>query len=168
MKPLAIIYGSSGDNTKNAARKIAESFAGEQVTLYDVASLKKEELESYDNLILGTSTWGIGDLQDDWEGFLPELKVADLEGKTIALFGLGDSSSYSDSFVDGMGILYETVKDKGCELIGFVSTDNYDYDASRADIGGMFAGLALDEDNEYDQTDDRISAWVEDLKRKFN
>ena len=29
---------------------------------------------------------------------------------------------------------------------------------------GKFLGLPLDEDNEDDQTDDRIAAWVEQLK----
>ena len=29
---------------------------------------------------------------------------------------------------------------------------------------GKFLGLPLDEDNEDDQTDDRITAWVEQLK----
>jgi flavodoxin I len=33
------------------------------------------------------------------------LKNANLSGKTIALFGCGDSESYSDTFCDGMGII---------------------------------------------------------------
>lgn len=165
MKPIAIIYGSTGDNTKNVAKKIAAKIPGS--TLFDVATLKTSELENYDNLILGTSTWGIGDLQDDWEGFLPELKKANLEGKTIALFGLGDASSYSDSFVDGMGILYEAISNKGCKVIGGVSADGYTYDASRADNGAGFVGLAIDEDNEYNLTDSRINEWVKEILPLF-
>lgn len=161
MKSLAIIYGSTGDNTKNVAKKIASKIDG--ATLIDVASIKVTDIEKYDNLILGTSTWGLGDLQDDWDGFLPELKKADLASKTIALFGLGDSSSYSDTFVDGMGIIYEAIKDKGCQIIGAVSTAGYSFDASRADIGGEFAGLALDEDNEYSLTDSRINDWINEI-----
>lgn len=165
MKPTAIIYGSTGDNTKTVAKKISAKIADSR--LIDVATLKVSELESYDNLILGTSTWGVGDLQDDWEGFLPELKKANLEGKTVALFGLGDSSSYSDTFVDGMGILYEAIQAKGCKIIGMVSTNEYTYDASRADNGAQFVGLALDEDNEYTLTDSRISAWLTDILAHF-
>ena len=165
MKPTAIIDGSTGDNTKTVAKKISAKIADSR--LIDVATLKVSELESYDNLILGTSTWGVGDLQDDWEGFLPELKKANLEGKTVALFGLGDSSSYSDTFVDGMGILYEAIQAKGCKIIGMVSTNEYTYDASRADNGAQFVGLALDEDNEYTLTDSRISAWLTDILAHF-
>jgi flavodoxin I len=165
MKPVAIIYGSTGDNTKGVAKKIAGQIEG--AVLYDAASAKTNEIESYDNLILGTSTWGLGDLQDDWEGFLPELKKLNLEGKTIALFGLGDSSSYSDTFVDGMGIIYEAIKDKGCNIIGSVSSEGYTYDASRADNGAGFVGLAIDEDNEYNLTDSRIADWTKDILSKF-
>lgn len=165
MKPVAIIYGSTGDNTKGVAKKISAKIADSK--LIDVATLKVSELESYDNLILGTSTWGIGDLQDDWEGFLPDLKKANLEGKTVAIFGLGDSSSYSDSFVDGMGIIYEAIQNKGCTIIGFVSTNGYSYDASRADNGAQFCGLALDEDNEYNLTDSRIGEWIKEILPLF-
>ena len=35
------------------------------------------------NLILGTSTWGAGELQDDWYDGLKVLQGADLSGKTI-------------------------------------------------------------------------------------
>lgn len=161
MKPTAVIYGSTGDATKQVAYKIAEQIKGSVV--YDVATIQLATLEKYTNLILGTSTWGIGDLQDDWEGFLPQLEKANLEGKTIALFGLGDAASYPDTFVDGIGILYEVVSKKGCKLIGSVSVSGYNYDASRAEVGGELVGLALDEDNEFSLTDTRIAAWVADI-----
>jgi flavodoxin I len=166
MKPVAIIYGSTGDTTKNVAKKIASKIEG--ATLIDVASVKVSDLNAYENLILGTSTWRLGDLQDDWDGFLPDLKKASLEGKTIALFGLGDSSSYSDTFVDGMGIIYEAIKDKACNIVGAVSTSGYSYDASRADNGGEFVGLAIDEDNEYNLTDSRINEWIKEILPRFS
>ncbi|MBV5283824.1 MAG: flavodoxin [Paludibacter sp.] len=167
MKPIAIIYGSSGGNTKDVAKKIAKKLVNAEVTLIDVSKASVTDFETYSNLILGTSTWGFGDLQDDWDGFLSKLKSINLENKTIALFGLGDSSSYSDSFVDGMGILYETIKDKDCKIIGYISAERYNYDSSRAEEAGMFVGLALDEDNEYDKTDNRINDWLSDISPKF-
>ena len=96
------------------------------------------------------------------------MKKASLEGKTIALFGLGDSSSYSDTFVDGMGIIYEAIKDKACNIVGAVSTSGYSYDASRADNGGEFVGLAIDEDNEYNLTDSRINEWIKEILPRFS
>lgn len=121
-------------------------------------------LENFDFLILGTPTWGYGDLQEDWEQFIPKLKKISLEGKTVALFGLGDSGAYPDTFVDAMAELYEVVTQCGARVVGQVPVDNYDFDSSRAVMDGHFVGLALDEDNESDLTEKRISAWVEQLK----
>jgi len=167
MKPIAIIYGSSGGNTQAVAGKLAKQLGEAQVTLLDVAKIQTTDIEAYSNLILGTSTWGSGDLQDDWDSFLPKLQALDLTDKTIALFGLGDSSSYSNTFVDGMGIIYEVIKDKDCHIVGAVLADGYDYESSRAEEADKFVGLALDEDNESEKTDARIAAWVEAILPEF-
>ena len=167
MGKIAIVYGSSTDNTKNVAKTIASELTNEEVTLLDVSNLKAGDLDAYPNLILGTSTWGLGELQDDWDGYLSNLEASNLSGKTIAFFGLGDSGSYPDTFVDGMGLLYQAVQGKGAQIIGAVSTDGYSYDDSRAVVDGQFVGLAIDEDNESGQTKDRISAWLESIKPLF-
>lgn len=164
MAKIAVVYGSSTDNTKNAAEIIAKELSGKDVTLLDVGNLKAEDLDSYQSLILGTSTWGLGDLQDDWDSYLSNLEKSNLEGKTIALFGLGDSSSYSDTYVDGMGILYDAIKNKGIKLVGEVPTDSYSFDDSKAVVDGKFVGLALDEENEGEKTEERIEAWVKEIE----
>jgi flavodoxin I len=160
MKKVAIVYGSSSDNTKNAANMIAKKLFGEDVKVMDVSQLSFGDLDSYPNIILGTSTWGLGDLQDDWDSKLSDLKNSNLSGKTVAFFGLGDAISYSDTFVDGMGILYDMVKDKDCKIVGQTPTNGYSFDSSKAVENDSFVGLALDEDNESDKTEDRISVWV--------
>ncbi|OJV31920.1 MAG: flavodoxin [Bacteroidales bacterium 36-12] len=164
MQPIAIVYGSTTSNAKNIAERIAAKITETDVVLFDVADMNVESLKDFSNIIMGSSTWGIGDLPDDWDGFLPKLKRFDLSGKTIALFALGDSYSYSDSFVDSMGIIYEAIKDKGCNIIGSVSTEGYNYDMSTAEIDGVFVGLPLDEDNEYDLSDERIDNWLAQIK----
>ncbi len=166
MKRIALFYGSTGGTTQAVAKKIAAKIDTE-VQLFDVASANASEAESFDCIILGTSTWGIGDLQDDWESFLPTLTAINLKGKTIALFGLGDAQSYSDSFVDGMGTIYEAIKDKDCQIVGKVNIDGYDFDESAAVIDDQFVGLALDEDNDGDLTDSRIDNWLKDLMPSF-
>jgi len=168
MKQIAIIFGSSTDNTKTIAESIAQKLSEEDVVLLDVANLKSGDLDNYPNLILGTSTWGLGDLQDDWDTYLSNLKNSDLNDKTVAFFGLGDSSSYSDTFVDGMGILYEAIKDKSCKLIGNFPVDGYDFDDSKAVVDGLFVGVALDEDNESDKTDKRLNAWISSIQPLFD
>lgn len=167
MSKIAIVYGSTTDNTKNIAETIAKKLSGENITLLDVSKLKAGDLDAFSNLIFGTSTWGLGDLQDDWDVYISNLESANLSGKTIAFFGLGDSGSYPDTFVDGMGILYEMLANKGAVLIGEFPTDGYNFDTSRAEINGKFVGVAIDEDNESSETDNRLNAWIESIKPLF-
>ena len=91
------------------------------------------------------------------------LQGADLSGKTIALFGCGDCESYSDTFVGGIGELYQGIKASGASFVGAVSTDGYSFDDSEAVVDGMFVGLPLDDVNEDDKTDTRIDAWIADI-----
>ncbi len=163
MKKTAIFYGSTTGNTQAVAESI-NRYLDNQAAILNVENATVEDLEAYECLFLGTSTWGLGDLQDDWEGFISDLKAANLQGKKVALFGFGDAESYGDTFVDGMGAIYHAIADKGCEVIGKVSVENYLFEASTAVIEAQFVGLPLDEDNESDQTQERISAWLKSMR----
>ena len=46
---------------------------------------------------------------------------------------------------------------------GKVPTDGYTYDDSKSVIDGKFCGLAIDEDNESELTDQRLQAWVQQI-----
>ncbi len=168
MEKIGIFYGSSTGNTETVAEKLQELLGADNVELFDVADASASDVEGFSNLILGTSTWGVGDLQDDFETFLPSLKEVNLAGKAIALYGLGDQETYSDTYVDGMGEVYEQLEGKGCKFVGFTSTDGYDFEESRAVKDDKFVGLALDEDNQSDESEGRIEAWVEALKSEMN
>lgn len=158
MKKTVIIYGSSTGTCEDLAGRIASRLGVSDVV--NVTDATADTFASNDNLIIGTSTWGAGEVQDDWYDGLKLIKAADLSGKTVALFGCGDSSSYSDTFVGGMAELYNAVKAAGAKVIGQVSTDGYTFDDSEAVVDGQFVGLALDEVNEDNLTDGRIDAWV--------
>lgn len=160
MKKIGIYFGSSTGNTEDIAKTIGQKLNTEAV--HDVAKTTPD-FSGYDVLILGTSTWGIGDLQDDWEDFAAKIQKADISGKKIALFGCGDSSSYSDSFCDGMGKIYNALQNKGCTFIGKIPTNGYFFQSSEAVVDGVFVGLALDVDNESNQTEARINSWIEQL-----
>lgn len=156
-----IFYGSTTGNTENAAGKIGDLLAGSQVM--PVGDVSKANFEEYDLLVLGASTWGAGDLQDDWSEALDSLRAADLRGKKVALFGLGNQLAYPDTFVDGMGTLHETAVAAGATIVGKWSAADYDFLVSEAEDDGQFFGLPLDEENQADLTDDRINAWVGQL-----
>jgi flavodoxin I len=165
MDNTGIFYGSSGGNTKSVARKIAGQLGVGANDIHDVAKAKASDLTTYDTLLFGSSTWGLGDLQDDWEDFIREVAKADLTGKKIALFGCGDSSSYADTFCDAMGKIYRAVKDSAT-IIGFTETAGYSFDNSEAVVDNHFVGLAIDEDNESRLTEERIKKWVAQLKNE--
>lgn len=166
MGKVGIFFGTSTGNTETVAEKIASAIGDAE--LKNVSDgISAAYFESYDNLVLGTSTWGVGDLQDDWESAIGELQNANLSGKVVALFGLGDSSSYSDTFVNGMARIYDAVKGNGATVVGAVDASDYTYDDSEAVQDGKFVGLAIDEDNESSKTDGRIAAWVANIKPSF-
>ena len=168
MKIIGIFYGSSSGNTEGVAKQIQAEFGADNAQVFDVAKATKDDLEKFDNLIFGTSTWGFGELQDDFDGFMKQIEAANLSGKTVALFGCGDQESYSDTFVDGMGLVWQSLQGKGCNIVGQTSTEGYSYSSSQSDVEGKFVGLAIDENNQSDQTADRVKAWVEVLKNAFN
>ncbi|PAF53419.1 flavodoxin [Helicobacter sp. 13S00482-2] len=165
MKKVGIFYGSDSGNTQTICEKIADKLGKENTELIDVAKASKDQLLGFDNLILASSTYGSGDLQTDWEDFIGSLDEADFSGKTVALVGLGDQDTYSDTFCDALYHLYD--KAKGGKLIGQTSTDGYTFDDSKGVDGGKFVGLAIDEDNQDDMTDSRIDAWVSQIKSNF-
>ena len=161
MKSTIVIYGSTTGTCEAIAEKIASKIGA---SILNVQNLDSDVISRYDNLILGTSTWGSGEMQDDWYDGLPKLQNADLSGKTIALFGCGDADSYGDTFVGGMAEIYNGVKDSGANIVGSVSVEGYTFDGSEAVIDGKFVGLPLDDVNECDKTDSRIDAWLEQIK----
>lgn len=160
MNATIVIYGSSTGTCEAVAEKIASGLGCQAV---NVQELSADIIAANRNLILGTSTWGAGELQNDWYDGLGILQGADLKGKTVALFGCGDCASYGDTFVSGMGELYNGIKDSGARFIGAVETDGYTYDGSEAVIDGRFVGLPLDDVNEDDKTDGRIEAWISQI-----
>ena len=165
MKKTVIIFGTSTGTCEDLAGRIGAKLGVDNII--NVSDLNDSVIADNDNLILGTSTWGAGELQDDWYDGIKVIQGANLSGKTVALFGCGDSESYPDTFVGGMAELYNAAKNAGANIIGAVSTDGYTFDESEAVVDGKFVGLALDEVNEDDKTDERINAWVEEIKQNL-
>lgn len=166
MKTIGIFYGSSTGTTEGIAKRIAEKLGVEDKDIHDVSNASPADVAPYEILLLGCSTWGAGDLQDDWDSYLGKLKKLDLSEKTVALFGCGDSASFSDTFCDALGTIYSDLRNTGCKFIGAVDASGYSFDSSTACINGMFVGLPLDEMNEDDQTEGRIDQWLASIRKE--
>ena len=160
MSKTVVVFGSSTGTCEGIANKIGEKLGAEVVNVSDM----NEDTLAVDNLIIGTSTWGAGELQDDWYEGVEVLKSNDLSGKVVAIFGCGDCESYSDTFCGAMAELYNAAKSAGATLVGAVATDGYSFDDSEAVVDGQFVGLALDDINEDDKTDGRIDAWIAQIQ----
>ena len=114
---------------------------------------------------IGKETWEADKSANDWDVFLPEVEKANYSNKVIAMFGLGDQITYDLHFVDALGIVAEKILPKEAKIIGQVETDAYDCRESLAIIDGKFIGLPVNEDFEPELTDERVSNWVEDIKK---
>ena len=79
---VGIIFGSSMGNTEDAAKLISEKL-GIENELKNVADIAPADLNKYTALIIGSSTWNDGELQDDWAGF--DFSALDVAGKTVAI-----------------------------------------------------------------------------------
>jgi len=168
MEKIGLFYGSDTGNTENIAQKIAEQLGEERVDIIDMYDVEKEAFSKYSQIILGLSTWHDGLLQSDWDTFFEEFKEIDFSGKTIALFGLGDQYVYCDYFIDGVGIIGEVVLENGGAIVGKWSTEGYEHTESKAEKEeGLFLGLAIDEDNQFEETDARLAKWIEQIKEEF-
>ncbi len=160
-----IFYGTQTGTTQGVADQI-------QAALSDVVDVNKniygtpvEELTSADWLILGGSTWGDGELTDDWADYLPKLDTISLAGKKVALFALGDQVGYTYNFVTAMKLLYDKVVERGGEVIATdITTEGFDFEHSEAVIDGHFIGLVVDEVNEPDLTPARIQVWAQKVR----
>lgn len=157
-----IIYGSDSGGTASVADTIAAKLPGAKVI--NVKSATKADFENCELLILGSPTYGLGDVQDDWVRGLGLIEAADLKGHKVALFGTGDQVSYSDTFVDAVGTLYDAVVASGAEVVGSTSTDGFNYDASKAERDGHFVGLVLDEYNQRAKSQARIDSWLKSIQ----
>ena len=109
MANVKVIFGSTTGATESAAAEIAAAFG---VQAINVANATADDFKA-DLLILGSSTWGLGELQDDWVVKIGLLEQSDLNGKLVAVFGLGDQSGFADTYCDAMGILAKTAKNRG-------------------------------------------------------
>ncbi len=99
--------------------------------LIDISVNGISKMQDCESLIIGVSTWGDGDLSDDWEDCFEDLKEINFSGKKLAIFGLGDQDGYEDTFADAMGIIYEVVNENGATIYGQTSTQGYTYDESK-------------------------------------
>jgi flavodoxin I len=168
MKKTAIIYSFNTKKSGKIAEKLKEEFNDKAIEMVNVEEITEELFLGYDQAILGVPTWFDGELPNYWDEFVPALEELDLKGKKYAIYGLGDQKGYPENFQDGIGLMAGILEEQGAEIVGLTSTEGYTFERSRGVRGDEFLGLALDYENQSAKTKSRITAWVADLKKKFD
>lgn len=163
MEKTAIFYGSTTGTTAAVAQRLAKMYGISEDDVLNVAETLPSKVGQYDVLILGTSTWGNGELQEDWEDFIDAMEAMNLKSKTIAIFGCGDETM-SETFCGAVGTLYQRLKPTGATFIGSYDAEGYHFDETPAKVDGQIRGLLLDEVNHPELTDLRLRSWVTLLK----
>ena len=163
---IGLFYGSTNCYTEMAGEKIQQYLGSDLVEMHNIKDTPFALTDNYDILIFGISTWDYGELQEDWESHWQQVNELDLNGKIVALYGMGDQEGYADWFVDALGMLHDAIALSGATRIGFWPNDaSYDFNASKAltEEGAKFVGLALDDETQFDLTESRIQNWCDQL-----
>eukprot|EP00586_Coscinodiscus_wailesii_P021269 CAMPEP_0172504384 /NCGR_PEP_ID=MMETSP1066-20121228/178227_1 /TAXON_ID=671091 /ORGANISM="Coscinodiscus wailesii, Strain CCMP2513" /LENGTH=324 /DNA_ID=CAMNT_0013280557 /DNA_START=39 /DNA_END=1013 /DNA_ORIENTATION=- len=169
---IGVFFGTSTGSTETAAHLISEGFgegvASEPIEIDGIQGSVAAKFNEYDALIVGTPTWNTGaDTERSGTGwdeiYYGEMQDLKLDGKKVAVFGLGDSVSYSENYADASGELHDVFEKLGCRMMGYTSQEGYEHDASKAIRGDLFCGLLLDAVNQEDLTEGRVTAWVQQL-----
>jgi len=162
---VGLFFATQTGNTETVATTIAEKAGVDPV---DAGEIDVSELAGYDGLIVGCPTWNTGADEfrsgTSWDDLLDDIKGTDLAGKPVAVFGCGDSQGYGDNFCDGIEELHETFAAAGAKMVGYVDAKDYQHEESKSTRGDKFLGLPLDQDNEDDKTDDRVTSWITQIK----
>ena len=174
MAKVGVFFGTDTGTTRRIASTIVKLIGNEVADKpVNIRNAEVVDLLKYELLILGTSTYGEGELPgkstgnmtESWEEFLPKLKGTDFSGKKIAMYGLGDQKKYASTFASALGLLHQAFVDCGAEIVGqWDAADEYDFKKSKALVDDQFVGLILDEENQRYLTEDRLDTWLEILE----
>ena len=166
---FTIIYASATGNTENIAERLHELIPHSELKNLDkVDSIR--EFESAEALICCIPTWNTGSSEKrsgtTWDKHLDTISAMDFSNIFVAIVGLGDSAAFSKYFCDAMEELFTSFLKAGATMIGQVPVDDYIFDDSKSVIDGRFCGLPIDEDNESERTEERLSQWAAQITSK--
>lgn len=171
MKKIVLIYWPKKGNVEKTAYKIYKHFDESIIDIFTITGVDMNTLSQYENIIIGGSTTGADNWEDThkskWIEFFTALEKSNLEAKKVAFFGLGDQILYPDNFVDGMAHLKQEFSKQKVHFVGSWPIEGYEYTGSDAVEDGKFIGLALDEDQQSELSDDRIQVWTDQLRIEF-
>ena len=151
MVKAIIVYGSNSGETEWISEIIGDVLRSKNfnVKIKDVTEIEDpEELLNYDLILIGSSTWGLGELQENMKTFEPELQKLNLAGKLAAAFGPGDKQGYPDYFCKAVDIIEDDLVRCGAEIV--------------------MPALKVDESEDREKREEQIRKWAEELIKEVN
>lgn len=118
MGKILLVYATMSGNTEAMADLIEKGLqeAEAEVDRFEAMDIDDAELfNDYEHIILGTYTWGDGDLPDEFLDLAEEMEALDFTGKTCAVFGSGDTAY--EYFCGAVDTLEEKIKERGGEIV---------------------------------------------------
>lgn len=117
MKKISIIFGSTTGSTEQVADLIKGQLSEADVTVVNVTDAKDEHVKEADLVLFGSSTWGYGELQDDFQGYYDAMNADLLNGKKVAVFGCGDSIGFGDVFCEAVNLITDKATECGAQVV---------------------------------------------------
>jgi flavodoxin I len=172
MNKIGIFFGTETGTTRLIAKKIQKRLGDDLADKpLNVNRVSIDDLLRYDSLILGTPSYGVGDIpgrsvgciESNWEEFFASAGTPNFAGKRVAIFGLGAQERYAERFASSLIRIYDVFKSWGAEMVGSWSTEGYTFTHSNSIINGKFVGLVIDQRTQGIHTDARIDAWLSEI-----
>ncbi|MGS2722252.1 flavodoxin FldB [Porticoccus sp. GXU_MW_L64] len=169
MNKIGLFYGSSTCYTEMTAEKIQHILGSDRVDVFNIADEPFSTVEDYQQLIFGIPTWDFGELQEDWENIWDDIDAVDFSGKTVAIYGQGDQVGYAEWFLDAMGFLWAKLVNLGATVVGQWPVEGFEFEDSKALSADKshFVGLALDDENQFDLSQQRLENWCTQIIKEF-
>lgn len=117
MKTL-VVFGSTTGTTRILAQAVRKGLMqlGHDVVVRNARNQDPDELDQFDMLVMGCSTWENGALQKDFKPFFERLQDLDLKGRMACVFGAGHSS-YSH-FCHAVDTIEARLREQGARILG--------------------------------------------------
>ncbi|ASB89830.1 flavodoxin [Bacillus sonorensis] len=116
MAKALITFASMSGNTEDIAMIIKDTFTEHSIDVeyMEMDDVDVDTLSEYDYILIGTYTWGDGDLPYEAEAFYEDVSSLVLKGKKAACFGSGDYAY--PKFCEAVNTFYSMLEQTGADL----------------------------------------------------
>ncbi|KAB7668853.1 flavodoxin [Bacillus sp. B1-b2] len=113
---VLIGFASMSGNTEEIMDIIKNQLEkkGCQIKLEEIETLNVQDIPNYDLVLIGSYTWGDGDLPYEAEEFYEDLDNVDLKGSICGCFGSGDT--VYPAYCQAVNLFSEKLQERGANV----------------------------------------------------